>query len=235
MIRSDDHARISRWEQGTPLMPRASNTMKAPAAGLSLQGAGDEDTGLVEQIRGGDMSAFSRLVAKYQDRLVNTCWRVCGDAEEAQDLAQEAFLHAMEKVGSFQGRAGFYTWLFRIAVNLAISHRRKGARRVKLSLHNPDGELVADHQAAGLVGRVSNEPSDPAARLSANEMRHRIVEELERLDDDHRAVIVLKDIESCDYHQISQILEIPLGTVKSRIHRARMILRERLGPMVSPD
>ena len=83
---------------------------------------------LVEQARSGDMGAFSRLVTRYQDRVLNACWRVCGNIDDAQDLTQEAFLHALESIESFRRRANFYTWLFRIAVNLSISHRRKAAR-----------------------------------------------------------------------------------------------------------
>lgn len=198
-------------------------------------GVADEDIALVDKTRGGDMGAFSRLVTKYQDRVVNACWRITGDAHEAHDLAQEAFLQAMEKVESFQGRSSFYTWLFRIAVNLSISYRRKAARRVKLSLHNADGESTVDHQAAELVGRVSHEPVEPSAQMSAWELRQQITAELEKLDEDHRAVIVLKDIEAFDYQQIADILEVPLGTVKSRIHRARLMLRGRLKSAMTSD
>jgi RNA polymerase sigma-70 factor (ECF subfamily) len=191
-----------------------------------------EDALLVEQARGGDMGAFSRLVTKYQDRLVNTCWRISGNLDDAQDLAQEAFLHALEKLDTFKHKAGFYTWLFRIAVNLSISHRRKSARAVKLSLHGPDGQWRGDHQAARLVNRVSNEPSDPPARLSQREMGRLVAEGVEELDDDHRAVVVLRDVEGFNYEQIGEILELPIGTVKSRLHRARMELRQRLRPVV---
>lgn len=190
---------------------------------------------LVEQARTGDMGAFSRLVTKYQDRVLNTCWRICGNFEDARDLTQEAFLHALEKIGSFRHSAGFYTWLFRIAVNLSISHRRKAARAVKLSLHGHDGQWLGDHQSAQLAGRVSGDPEDPPARLSAREIERLVLDGLDQLDDDYRAVIVLRDIESFDYQQIAETLEVPVGTVKSRLHRARMELRDRLKPVVSPD
>ena len=194
-----------------------------------------DDALLVEQVRAGDMSAFSRLVARYQDRIVNTCWRISGNLDDAQDLAQEAFLHALESIGSFQQRAGFYTWLFRIAVNLALSHRRKSARVVKLSLHGSDGHLRSDHQAARLVGRVTREGDDPSARLMSCEAARLVAEGIEQLDDESRAVIVLRDIEGFDYQQIAEMLDLPLGTVKSRLYRARMELRERLGPVLSPE
>ena len=194
-----------------------------------------DDALLVEQVRAGDMSGFSRLVARYQDRIVNTCWRICGNRDDAQDLAQEACLHALEAIGSFQQRAGFYTWLFRIAVNLALSHRRKSARVVKLSLHGSDGHLRSEYQAARLVGRVTREGDDPAARLMSRETARLVAEGIEQLDDESRAVIVLRDIEGFDYQQIAEMLDLPLGTVKSRLYRARMELRQRLGPVLSPE
>lgn len=189
-----------------------------------------EDGTLVEQARAGDMAAFARLVSRYQDRVLNTCWRMCGRIEDAEDLAQETFLHALEAIGSFQGRSHFYTWLYRIAVNLAISHRRKQARAVKLSLHGHNGQWVGD-QAAALVGQVSSEPQDPPSRVSAREIQQRLLQGLDELDDDHRAVIVLRDIEGLDYAEIADVLELPVGTVKSRIHRGRMELRRYLQPL----
>jgi|GEM_PF-505274 len=194
-----------------------------------------EETRLAGQARAGDMVAFGRLVAEYQDRVLNACWRITGHLEDAQDLTQEAFLQALEKIGTFQQKAHFYTWLFRIAVNLSISHRRKAARRVKLSLHGHDGQRSEDHQAAKLVARVSDESQEPPARLSARETEQRVLDGLAQLDEDQRAVIVLRDIESFDYHQMAEILEISVGTVKSRLHRARMALRGKLKPMVSFD
>ncbi len=207
----------------------AKETMSSVVAPL----VASEDEALVEQARAGDLAAFGRLASRYQDRIINTCWRLCGQQQDAEDLTQETFLHALEAIGTFQARSRFYTWLYRIAVNLTLSHRRKRARSVKLSLHGSDGEFLGD-QAAGLVGRVSSEPQDPPARLSARETERRLQLGLEQLDDDHRAVVVLRDIEGLDYRQIAEILEVPVGTVRSRLHRARMELRKCLGPEYDP-
>jgi len=187
-----------------------------------------EDEALVEQVREGDPAAFGQLVRRYQDRVINTCWRICGNAEDAEDLAQEAFLHALQAIGSFERESRFYTWLFRIAVNVSITHARKQAKSVALSLHDRDGQYHGDHQAAKLVGRISTEADPPPAKLSAQETQRRLLEGLARLDDDHRTVVVLRDIEGMDYQQIADVLKVPKGTVKSRLHRARMELRERL-------
>ncbi|MHC4441494.1 MAG: RNA polymerase sigma factor [Planctomycetota bacterium] len=188
---------------------------------------------LVDQAKTGDMAAFSRLVAKYQDQVLNVCWRMVGHLEDAQDLTQEAFLHAMESIQSFQHKSGFYTWLYRIAVNLSISHRRKTARKIKLSLHGQDGQWADDQTNGKIAGRVSNDNTDPMAKVSAHETQQLVMDQLDRLEDQQRAIIILKDIESLDYQQIAEILEVPLGTVKSRLHRARMTLRDRLKPILA--
>jgi RNA polymerase sigma-70 factor (ECF subfamily) len=147
---------------------------------------------------------------------------VCGNPDDAQDLAQETFLHALQKIGSYRFAASFYTWLFRIAVNQALSHRRK-SRRVTLSLHDGDGEWT--NRPAG--GQTPAE-EEPLARLAARELQQRLLCGLDSLDDDYRAIIVLRDIESLDYQEIAEVLEISVGTVKSRLHRARMALREKV-------
>jgi len=218
------------WNPLTTWASKMAKETTLPAASTAVS---IDEAILVEQTRSGDMNAFSRLVTRYQDRVLNACWRICGNLEDAQDLTQEAFLRALEAIGSFSHKAGFYTWLFRIAVNLSISHRRRKARTATLSLHGPDGRCISEHQTARLVGGGSAEPDDPPARLSARETGRLVREGLEQLDDDHRAVIVLRDLESFNYQQIAQILDLPVGTVKSRLHRARMELRERLKPMVT--
>jgi len=192
-----------------------------------------DDIALAIRVQRGDTDAFGELVQKYQTRVFNLTLRMTNDRAVAEELAQEAFLKALEKIHQFRHDSRFYTWLFRIAVNLSISHRRRKARTATLSLHGPDGRCISEHQTARLVGGGSAEPDDPPARLSARETGRLVREGLEQLDDDHRAVIVLRDLESFNYQQIAQILDLPVGTVKSRLHRARMELRERLKPMVT--
>jgi len=182
-----------------------------------------EDAELVEQVRAGRTEAYGVLVRKYQDRLFNTCWRICGHLEDARDLTQEAFLKGYESFGEFRQQSGFYTWVFRIAVNLALSHRRKSSRRRTMSLDSPGG--AAGTQAEELARRVSQsgESASPD-RLGQAEIHGRVARALQGLDDEHRAVLVLRDIEGCDYQVIGEILGIPPGTVKSRLHRGREAL-----------
>jgi len=184
-----------------------------------------EDAELVRWALQGDTTAQGRLVAKYQDRVVNLCWRMCGHLDDAQDLAQEAFVHALQRLNQYRFEAAFYTWLFRIAINECWAHRRK-SKRVMLSLHRGNGDGGGDGESIG-IGSTSDSQG-PMSRLIANEMRDELTEALDRLDDDQRAVIVLRDIEGLDYQQISDVLEISVGTVKSRLHRGRLALREIL-------
>ncbi len=184
---------------------------------------GTDDALLARQAQAGDLGAFSRLVVRYQDRVLNLCWRLSGNLEDAQDLAQEAFLKALEKITSYRHQAGFYTWLFRIAVNQALSLRRKTGRRPTLSLHacSDDGQE--------LIERVGDPRLAAADRmLEMDEARACIEKALDDLEDDHRCVLVLRDIEGMDYQQMADVLEVSVGTIKSRLHRARMALRERL-------
>jgi len=191
---------------------------------------------LVQRLQAGDMSAFAELVRRYQDRVFNAVWRICGHAEDARDLTQQAFLKAYESIGSFRGRSGFYTWLFRIAVNQALSHRRQARRRATQSLDAPAGPEVIGSQAAALAARVQDRSAaNPADAAADGELHERVVTALRQLDQDFRTVVVLRDIEGFDYAQIAEILGIAPGTVKSRLHRGRMALRAALKPLLGRE
>lgn len=193
-----------------------------------------EDAALIEKVKAGQSEAYGVLVRKYQDRVFNACWRICGHLEDARDLTQEAFLKAFEQLAGFRHQSGFYTWVFRVAVNLALTHRRNTKRRRTVSLE--EGSGVVGTQAEGLTkgaGRTTAGGSSDVA--GEKELRSCVVRALQDLDDDHRAVVVLRDIEGFDYREISEVLGIPPGTVKSRLHRARMSLRSAIQPVISRD
>ncbi len=192
-----------------------------------------DDAALVEACQKGDMQAFGALIAKYQDRVYNAVLRMCGDRDEAEDLCQETFVRTLEKIRSFRGHSQFYTWLFRIAVNLTISRRRR-AGRVKFVSLAPDPELD-DSQAAALTSKIAErrEPG-PEQVVTERETHQRVLEALEALDDEYRVVVVLRDIEEMNYQQMAAALDLPLGTIKSRLHRGRCLLRERLADALGP-
>lgn len=190
-----------------------------------------DDATLVQGCRSGDMKAYGLLVAKYQDRIFNMVYRMCGRRADAEELAQEAFLKALERIGQFRGNSGFYTWLFRIAANLTISHRRRAGRIHFRSLTGPEdaGGTQADALTASVA--TQRDPGPVAAAIS-DETRDRVTRALEELDDEFRLVVVLRDMEDMDYSQIARVVDVPVGTIKSRLHRARCLLREKLADLV---
>jgi RNA polymerase sigma-70 factor, ECF subfamily len=199
---------------------------EAAAASLSFQ---DQQT--LAQLRRGNWSAMEQLVTRYQDRLFVTILRMVNHPDDAADLVQETFVRAMQGVGRFEGKSTLYTWLFRIAVNLAISHRRANQYRATVSLDagREEEEGHVNRQAAGLQRQLSQETEDDPAIMAERQMEYeRLQLALARLDPDYKAVIVLRDVEECDYDQMAAILEVPLGTIKSRLFRARTALRELL-------
>lgn len=183
------------------------------------------DQKLIGQVLSGDSAAFGEIVERHEDRLYNTIYRLVGSADDARDLLQDTFVKAYEKLDDFRGGSSLYTWLFRIAVNTSLSHRRR-RKWVQMGAPAGDddpnpGDAVADTAAV-----------DPADPLIAAETETLVQEAINSLDDEHRTVVVLRDIQHCDYHEIADILDVPPGTVKSRLHRARMMLRDRLEPLL---
>jgi RNA polymerase sigma-70 factor, ECF subfamily len=188
---------------------------------------------LLRRAQNGDRSSYGQLVLEYQDRLYNAVLRLLGDREEARELTQEAFTRGLMKLSSFRGDASPYTWLFRIAVNLAISQLRKVQRHRVFSLSasggNGNGHHSADDQASSLVDRLAHPATlSPPQDLEHREQGEQVLSALGRLDAEYRAVLVMRDIEGFDYQQMAEVLGLPLGTLKSRLFRARLALRDEL-------
>jgi len=178
------------------------------------------DHELIADCLNGQTSAFGALVMRYQDRLYNTLVSVVGSAEDAHDVAQEAFVHAFEKLSSFRGDSAFYSWLFRIALNAAVTrHRRQ--RRVAVSID-------AARQEFGHEPVDSHPQASPAFGIEQSERQEAVRRALADLPEDFRTVLVLKEIDGMKYDQIAETLECPVGTVRSRIHRGRIELRQKL-------
>lgn len=183
---------------------------------------GRDDSWLIEACRAGHVEAFGELVGRYQDRLYPTALRLTGREDDARDLLQDAFLKAFQKLGRFRGESAFYTWIYRITVNLALSGRR--------------GRRVAP--ATGLAPIDPPDPapeSDPALPLQRAEQDALVQSALDALGPEHRAVVVMKEFDGLRYEQIAAILGVPVGTVRSRLHRARSELRIRLQSLVDED
>jgi RNA polymerase sigma-70 factor (ECF subfamily) len=187
-----------------------------------------DDAILVRQCRQGDSVAVERLIIKYQDRIFNVILKICGNKDDAAELTQETFVKFIENIGSFAGRSAFYTWLFRVAVNLTLNYCK---RRAKLPMRSLDAAagMEAGEGAAQLKAFLADKDSlDPAVVAQNREIGEIVMQSLGTLDDDHRAVLVLRDIEGMAYAEIADTLDVRLGTVKSRLSRARGNLKEIL-------
>ena len=185
------------------------------------------DADLVQACCDGQTDAFQGLVERHQDRVYNAVYRMVGSPEDAWDIVQDAFLKAYENLPQFRGASSFYTWLFRIAVNLALTFRRRSRR---LRLVRPTKEEMSIEMSRSQAGRLVDRPE---AAMESAERERLVGEALESLDGDHRAAVVLRDIEGLDYRTIAEILDVSTGTVKSRIHRARIALRDRLSTLIA--
>jgi len=201
-------------------------------ADLPADSAADarQESDLLRKARTGDRFAYGQIVRLYQDRIYNAMLRMVGDRDEARELTQETFTRGLQKIDTFRGEASAYTWLFRIAMNLAISQLRRVKRRRVFSLDGSDSPTPRrDDQAASLLHRIEQQRQPaPDERLEARERAEQVLAALGRLDPEYRAVLVMRDIEGFDYQQMADLLSLPLGTLKSRLFRARVALRDEL-------
>lgn len=178
-----------------------------------------DDASLIAATLAGDTAAFGRLVGTYQDRLYNSLLRVLGSAEDAADIAQDAFVQAYTKLDTFRGSSAFYTWLYRIAFNLAMSHARRERKTASLDgMKSLIGEEPMDGQPTAEAGVLEQERA---------ELVHAALAELSL---DYRQILVLREIDGCRYDEIAEILDLPVGTVRSRLFRARMHMKDLLAP-----
>ncbi len=184
-----------------------------------------EDQALVERSKQGDLAAFEALVEKYRHRVWRLAMNSVRDREEAWDVAQEAFIRAWQALESFRGQSAFYTWLFRIVMNVAADRLRQRAARGRAF----GTERVSEEEMERVTPDPEIGPEDRAARV---EERERIDRALAALPEHHRTIIMLSDLEGLSYREIADVLGIPMGTVMSRLHNARKRLKQVLGPLL---
>jgi RNA polymerase sigma-70 factor (ECF subfamily) len=186
----------------------------------------DSDQQLVRRVQDGDQTAFNLLVLKYQHRVLKLVSRFVNDAAEAEDVAQEAFLKAYRALPSFRGDSAFYTWLYRIAINTAkntlVSNRR---RPVDFNLDLQDPEQYERHARL-------KEGDTPEGVLLTEEIRRTVEQAMEQLPEDLRTAIVLRELEGLSYEEIAEAMDCPVGTVRSRIFRAREAIDRKLKPLL---
>lgn len=192
------------------------------SAGLRRDAGGSSDAALVQRVKQGEKSAFDLLVAKYQHKILNLVMRYVKDPSEAMDVAQEAFIKAYRAVPSFRGDSAFYTWLYRIAINTAKNHL-VAARRRPLSLEAELSESEAFEPFAAL-----RDLDTPERLALTDEIGEAINSAVEDLPDELRTAILLREIEGMSYEEIAQAMDCPVGTVRSRIFRAREAIDKRI-------
>ena len=184
------------------------------------------DQALVEQVQRGDKQAFDILVLKYQNKIIQLVNRYVHDSDEARDVAQEAFIKAYRAIGRFRGDSAFYTWLYRIAINTAKNYLVASGRRPPRS----DIDAQDAEQYEGASGL--REYATPERLLMKDEIQTAIAEAIDDLPEDLRTAITLRELEGLSYEEIAQTMDCPIGTVRSRIFRARDAIDTRLKPLL---
>jgi RNA polymerase sigma-70 factor (ECF subfamily) len=169
---------------------------------------------LIERCRAGDEQACEELVRQYQDRVFALIYRITGDAERVEDIAQEVFLRAFRSLKKFRGGSSFYTWLYRITVNTTLNALRASSRRQETSLEVDLG-------------------ADPVEAAAHRQGARRAKEATDQLDEQYRAIVYLREIQGLSYEEIAEVVALPVGTVKSRLFRARQNLKELLKDLLS--
>lgn len=183
-----------------------------------------DDRLLVQQARSGDLSAYDALVRRYQERIYATIYHMTAHHEDANDLAQETFIKAFQALRSFKGESGFFTWLYRIAVNRTLNFLKSRKNRNHLSLNDLDSRVEQDPDWVALVSEHT-----PRRELSLTELQKNLNTALQKLSDVHRAVVTLHDIQGLSHEEIGRIMDCSNGTVRSRLHYARQQLQAYLG------
>lgn len=187
------------------------------------------DQALVEAVQRGDKSAFDLLVSKYQQRIVSLIGRFIHDQAETLDVAQEAFIKAYRAIGKFRGDSAFYTWLYRIAVNTAKNYLVAQGRRPP-----PSDIDAADAEQFDGDTRLKNRDS-PEHEALKDELEATVWAAIAELPDDLRTAITLREIDGMSYEEIATVMECPIGTVRSRIFRAREAVDQKIRPLIDPD
>lgn len=202
----------------------ASGGLSVATRASRAQPAADnaEELALCKRVAAGDERAFEVLVDRYQHRVFGFCARMLGDRAEAEDIAQDVFVTLYKSAGNFRGDSAFSTWLFRVAKNQSLNRIKYLERRGR-SARRRDSE--GDERVARLEDHEALRPDDAVADRQQAAM---VQDAISELAEEHRAVVVLRDMEELSYDEISDITGLPLGTVKSRIHRARSALAKRL-------
>lgn len=184
------------------------------------------DQALVERVQGGDKAAFDLLVLKYQSRVLSLISRYVHDSSEVFDVAQETFIRAYRALPNFRGESAFYTWLYRIAINTAKNYLMSQGRRL------PVVETLDDDGEPYDYDHALTDTDTPERLLLKDEIERTVTDTIEQLPEELRTAIVLRELEGLSYEEIAEAMACPVGTVRSRIFRAREAIQKRLEPLL---
>ena len=192
--------------------------------GLMADNATDKE--IIERVKDGEKEAYDLLVLKYQQRVINLISRFVKNHSDALDVSQETFIKAYRALPNFRGESAFYTWLYRIAVNTAKNHLTVQSRKITKSDYD-----VADIEQ--IEGNMSlTEQTTPESLLVKDELQETILKTIENLPEDLKSAIMLREIEGLSYEGIAEVMECPVGTVRSRIFRAREMIDSKIKPLL---
>jgi RNA polymerase sigma-70 factor, ECF subfamily len=180
----------------------------------------EQEYSLVDQAIAGDHDAFSKLVMAHQSRIYSTIFQMVGNHEDANDLTQDTFLKAYKALKSFKKNSGFFTWLYRIGINLSINFINSRKRRRFLSFDNPDHDAERESEILQLISDKS-----PGKNVDLSELKQKLNEAIDKLSDKHKAVVVMHDIQGMSHEEICEVLQCSNGTVRSRLFYARQQLQ----------
>ena len=183
------------------------------------------DQALVERVQQGDKKAFNLLVSRYQNRVAGLLTRYVSP-NDIPDVVQESFIKAYRSIGAFRGDSAFYTWLYRIAVNTAKNYLTAQGRRP------PNEDILAEEAESYDVGSNLRDVATPENEMLSNELKKIVFDTIKGLQEDLRTAITLREIEGLSYEEIAEIMECPVGTVRSRIFRAREIIESKVKPLL---
>ncbi len=190
-------------------------------------GNNEQDRALVERVKKGDKLAFDLLVRKYQHKVISLIGRYVADRSECEDVAQDAFIRAWKAIGSFRGDSAFYTWMYKIAVNTAKNHLVAMRRRP------PTDDVIADDAVYTHGAERMRDTATPERELMRQEIEQTVFSAVQSLPEELRTAINLREVDGLSYDEIAQAMDCPIGTVRSRIFRAREAIDEQLKPLLS--
>jgi RNA polymerase sigma-70 factor, ECF subfamily len=196
---------------------------------LARSSSKDTDEQLVERVFSGEMRAFELLVLRYQHRLLGLIGRLVRDPHEAEDIAQETFIKAYKALANFRGESAFYTWLYRIAINTANNYLVSRGRRPP----DTDVDVDDDEQVEAQIALADHD--DPESYLRRDELKKAIDQAIAELPEDLRTAFSLREFSGLSYEEITEIMGCPVGTVRSRIFRAREAIDNKIRPLLEPD